>query len=54
MLSREQDLFNSPEPNSSQCIEESDHFLQEIVKTRTLFEQQQKECYEEIRDIRSR
>jgi len=47
-LSREQDLFNSPEPNSSQCIEEIDHFLQEIVKTRTLLEQQQKECWEEI------
>ena len=49
MLSRKQDLFNSVEPSSSHCLEEIDHFLQESVKTRTLLEQQQKECCREIK-----
>ena len=49
MLSREQDLFNTPEPNSAQCIKEIDLFLQETVKTHTLFAQQHKECSEQIR-----
>lgn len=48
-LSRKQDLFNTPEPDISACIEQSDHFLRKVVEERTLAEQQRKNCNEELK-----